>query len=183
MTQKPEPIYKAVYNNKKEQKDSSKCQINELDICKDKMGKSLFGLVLKVPYDIVINKFFGIPEVDLNGSEVCQLIFELANSDTDNEGFIVDINDVRSTFFECIGQFIQNTTFIEKGVPAPPKDILIWPEIIRVNFSPSIENISSFIFFEFSPIVRSKFNVDLVSVTTVTSIGSATFSKRSILFV
>lgn len=170
--------YEAFFNSNEEKIEEFDFLEYESDRYKDKKRKSRSGLVLNVPYDIIINKFFGDPQIDINGAEVTQLIFQLVNSDTNNEGFIVDINDIRRSFFDRIGRFIQNTTLIEKGVQPPPTGVLLWPRVIIVPFSPSFENISRFIFCKYAPIVKNKFNVDLVSVTTSSSIGSATFFKR-----
>ncbi len=92
-------------------------------------------------------------------------------------GFVDEFGQLNALFNKTVGNKINNKALIEKGEPIPPG---LSKPILRVDFSPSAENVAIFIFKQMD-LVLEEIDIRLDSVTAFIPQGSGVASREQII--
>ncbi|SFS61104.1 hypothetical protein [Marininema halotolerans] len=106
-----------------------------------------------------------------------EIIMGIEEDVSNDREFVADIIKVQQMFNQTIGQRWSFHTLAQRGVNVPKPPL----PVVRVNYSPSLENIARGVYRQFFPYIRKTFQSNLLYVVTKSTYGNGIFTPTSVL--
>lgn len=121
---------------------------------------------------IMVNRVithFGISAYALTGVDL-----EIEGKVDECSGFMIDMRCIRRLFNEIIGFRWDKGVLVEEGEPFHRQE----EKVVEVDFNPSLENISEYIYNKMAYEILKRYKVELVSVTAKSELGDIIYKRR-----
>ncbi|SFS61110.1 hypothetical protein SAMN05444972_104272 [Marininema halotolerans] len=124
---------------------------------------------VKNPLITTLNYVTNFGYAPLSPLEIVLGIEDIANNDSQ---FVVDIIEIQQIFNKTLGQQWSFHTLAQRGVKVPKPPL----PVVRVNYSPSLENIARGVYRRFAPFILKTYRANLIYVVTVSTYGNGIFT-------